>query len=120
MPPLDYLNFDLLLEAHTAGYRARVIASPAGEAKHDFELAPLAATDVQTRGATLFGAVFAGRVGDCLLRAWQTAQAEAKGLRLRLRIDEQAPTLAALPWETLYVPAFTPRRKSPGAAFASY
>jgi len=103
MPPLDYLNFDLLLEARTAGYRARVVASPAGEAQADFDLAPLTpVTDVQTTGAALFNAVFAGRVGDCLTRAWQTAQAEAKGLRLRLRIDEQATTLAALPWETLY------------------
>lgn len=103
MHALDYLNFDLLLEAVAHGYRARVIASPAGEAKEDFALPALtAATGVQAIGAALFATLFVGAVGDCLSRAWQKAQAEAKGLRLRLRIDPQAPALAVLPWETLY------------------
>ena len=61
MPPLDYLTFDLLIEARTAGYRARVVASPAGEAKDDFDLAPFnPVTDVQTTGAALFGLICAG------------------------------------------------------------
>jgi len=103
MRPLDYLSFDLLLESVADDYRARVIASPGGEAKQDFDLATLAATtDVQTMGAALFNALFVGAVGDCLTRAWQMAHTEAKGLRIRLRIDEQAPALANLPWETLY------------------
>lgn len=105
MLPLDYLSFDLLLEAIADGYRARVVASPAGEASQDFDLATLAAvTGVQAIGATLFSSVFTGAVGDCLSRAWQQAQAVKKGLRLRLRIDAQTPVLAALPWETLYWP----------------
>lgn len=105
MLPLDYLSFDLLLEAITDGYRARVVASPAGEASQDFDLAALGAvTGVQAIGAALFSAVFTGAVGACLASAWQQAQAAEKGLRIRLRIDAQAPTLAALPWETLYWP----------------
>ena len=38
MPVLTYANFDLLIDRSPAGYRARVIHSPAGEAVVEFAL----------------------------------------------------------------------------------
>ena len=38
MPELTYLDFDLLIEGSEAGYCARVLNSPAGQAAVDFAL----------------------------------------------------------------------------------
>src|SRR5687767_10015531 len=89
MADLRYLDFDLLIERHDAGYRARVVDSPAGQAANEFAL-PLGALEienfllrvgrarrgvrhqrspemeaVQSFGGQLFNAVFSGEVRGC-------------------------------------------------------
>lgn len=131
----DYLNFDLLIdslaEANPPAYRARVVASPAGEARLDFTL-PFSADELaaffvrsgriyrhlrtttaaetevalltpQGFGERLFDAAFGGGVGRCLLLSLAEAKRQRAGLRIRLRLDEKAAALADLPWEYLYV-----------------
>lgn len=121
----SYLNFDLLIDRGPAGYRARVIASPAGEAATDFALpftdAELAgfleryfdgdfyagaqpALDARGFGQRLYQAVFAGAVARCLRRSLDEAGRSGAGVRIRLRFDAGAPELAELPWELLYAP----------------
>ena len=121
------LNFDLSIEAHGDAYRARVMASPAGEAERSFAL-PFTDQDLQilvlkvvgsvgrTRrklrrfasverrlledfGGQLFEAVFSGSVRSCLERSLAAAEQEDAGLRIRLRL---APSLENVPWEYLY------------------
>ena len=36
LEPSDYLDFDLMIEAGDGGYTARVVESPAGEARSEF------------------------------------------------------------------------------------
>lgn len=122
-----YLDFELAIEALDGGdFRARVIDSPAGQARETFTfpLSPLevenfilrVARDVQrgTRrrespgreaarlfGARLFEAVFSGEVETCLRRSIDEAERTGQGLRIRLRLSD-APALAAIPWEYLY------------------
>ncbi len=118
----SYLNFDLLIDRGPTGYRARVIASPAGEAMTDFalpfggdELASFLeryfdgdfsqpGLDARAFGLRLYQAVFAGAVGRCLRRSLDEAGRSSAGLRIRLRFDAGAPELAELPWELLYAP----------------
>lgn len=59
-------------------------------------------TEVQRVGTELFSAVFAGEVEE----AYRTSRAVAKerGESLQVRLRLVAPTLAALPWESLYDP----------------
>jgi len=127
-----YLNFDLLILRSRLGYAAHVVASPAGEAAVDFQLpfgdevldrffsphvgntrqsgarrqaaAPTPPVDVEVLGRQLFAAVFAQDVGKCLLLSLQKAQAQQTHLRIRLRLDQNAPELAEIPWEFLYTP----------------
>lgn len=127
MPLPTYQNFDLLFTRTAAGYNARVINAPAGQANIDFVLpfqrAELAsfywlsgrllrnlasedaeqrpALDPQTFGARLYDAVFAGSVGTLFRRSVDAAERNGAGLRLRLRLDD-VPELADLPWEYLY------------------
>ena len=102
-----YLNFDLEIARHAAGYRAEILSSPAGEARADdiplagFLAAPPSEGDLQTIGAQLFDAVFQGEVLSCLRRSMDEAARDRKGLRLRLRLGD-VPELANLPWELLY------------------
>jgi len=125
-----YQNFDLLLEPALTGYRARVLDSPAGQAAGPITLPfdpkaepdkvrliggairtyQFGATDVnaavtpldpKTFGDQLFRALFDGPLGVSLRRSIDLAQAEGAGLRIRLRVDD-APELAALPWEYLF------------------
>jgi len=128
---MDYQNFDLLIEqlSATAGaYRARVVRSPEGDARVDFEL-PFATDELHafdwlvTRnfrhlavvkegrvptepfnprqfGTRLFDAVFQGKVRDLLIGSLRRAEAQGTGLRIRLQLEDAE--LAALPWEYLY------------------
>lgn len=129
---MNYQNFDLLLERTTDGYRARVIASPAGQAgpvdfllpfspeelrsfywiagqsRRSFRLRPEpeqrpAALDAQTFGRRLYDSVFRSGIDASLLRSLDAADGRGDGLRIRLRIDRSAPELAELPWEYLYL-----------------
>jgi formylglycine-generating enzyme required for sulfatase activity len=129
MAPATYANFDVLIDRSPAGYRARVIQSPAGEAAVEFALpfsqeelgdflwraggdtrhlgaaeAAASTLDPQTFGAQLYQAAFAGPVGLCLRRSLDAAGRDGSGLRIRLRLDSAVLDLAALPWETLYAP----------------
>ena len=121
------LDFDVAIEPFADGYRARVVASPAGEAHADFAL-PFTDTDVenfvlkigmsigrgrrQARriqsderrlleefGDRLFQAAFCGPVRDCLTLSRAVAESRGSGLRIRLRLPG---TLANVPWEYLY------------------
>ena len=126
-----YENFDLLVDGTPGSYRARVIGSPAGEASAEFVLR-LSEQDRQTTlwllgrtrdlgvaqedpettdrgsllelGQRLFEAVFAGKIGGQLRRSLDLAQGRGAGLRIRLRLDENVPELADLPWEFLFAP----------------
>ena len=130
MPVLTYANFDLLIDRSPAGYRARVIHAPAGEAVVEFALpfsedeltdflwrsfgrsrqlgalpeesggAP--ALDARDFGQRLYAATFAAAVGTCLRRSLDKTQAQGQGLRIRLRLDQGVPELADLPWEYLF------------------
>jgi hypothetical protein len=125
------LTFDLLIDPHENGYRARVINGPAGEEQHDFVLpftlpalriwldlpmsvyaqlrASLTGSDA-TRleparfGADLFNAVFGAGVYTSLLRSFDEARRQQGHLQLRLRLSS-VPELAFLPWEYLFHPA---------------
>ena len=59
-------------------------------------------TEIQRVGTELFSAVFTGEVEE----AYRTSRAVAKerGESLQVRLRLVAPTLAALPWESLYDP----------------
>ncbi len=130
MNTISYQDFDLLIEQTQAGYRARVLNSPMGQARADFvlpfsvdELRSLfgltgrvtrafkyvalpgpttTPLDPQTFGERLFKAVFAGDVGTGLLRSLDEAKRQSAGLRIRLRLDPEVTELADLPWEYLY------------------
>jgi len=126
-----YENFDLLVDGTPGSYRARVIGSPAGEASAEFVLRlseqerqtalwllgrtrdlGVAQEDPETTdqgslrelGRRLFEAVFAGKIGGQLRRSLDLAQGRGAGLRIRLRLDENVPELADLPWEFLFAP----------------
>jgi hypothetical protein len=123
---ISYLDFDLLVEASEAGYRARVLNSPGGEATVEFprpfsdeeleifllrvgrprqSVRRLDSPEMQTAkryGTRLFEAVFGDEVYGCFLSSLASAQAQDKGLRVRLRLG--APELNDLPWEYLYNP----------------
>ncbi|MFT3970953.1 MAG: CHAT domain-containing protein [Micropruina sp.] len=127
MPALDYLDFDLEVEASATpgSYQVSVLSSPRGEASGamTFPFNPDALENVilklgRTRsgvraigsptqqvakqfGSTLYDALFAGEVGTCFRRSLDEADAQGKGLRVRLRLG-RAPQLADVPWEYLY------------------
>ncbi len=128
MAEIAYLDFDLLIERTTAGYRARVLRSPVGETTGEFQ-APLSNLELEnfllrmgrprrrvrrlesaetqatkTVGGQLFNAIFAGTVGSCFHDSLQAARGQGLGLRIRLRLTD-APELVDLPWEYLYQPA---------------
>ena len=120
----EYLDFDLLIDRIDDQYTARVLFSPAGEAKRTFSL-PFSqleldnimlrlgqprrgvrrvdTPEVQTAkdfGGRLYKAIFDDAVQACLLNSRDAATTQGNGLRIRLRLD--APDLAGLPWEYLY------------------
>lgn len=120
MPSPRFLDFDLALEKSDSGFRAHVVASPAGQADNTFVLPfppddlnallaqfgrgqserDQAAASAQTFGKHLFDAVFVGPVRDVFLKSSQSAQDRGAGLRLILRLSN-APALQDLPWELL-------------------
>jgi hypothetical protein len=58
--------------------------------------------DLQSFGQSLFQAVFAGDLDTSLMRSLDEASRQQARLRIRIRIDANAPELAELPWEFLY------------------
>lgn len=127
MAATTYLDFDLLIEGAEAGYRARVLNSPAGQATAKFsppfselELENFLLRVGRTRrgvrrlespemeaarafGGRLFEAVIADEVRDRLRSSLNEANRRGMGLRIRLRLAD-VPELADLPWEYFYDP----------------
>lgn len=106
MPDTTYLQFDLLIDRSTAGYRARVLNSPMGQAETPFDLpalAALSAANPRALGQHLFEAVFAGGVGVSYRRSLDEARRQHAGLRVRLRLAD-ALDLGGWAWETLFDP----------------
>jgi CHAT domain len=123
----DFLDFDVAIEPLGDGFRARVVASPVGEAYVDFALpfteegltvlvlrvlgtisrARRRVRRIQSEerrlledfGGQLFRTVFSGPVGECLRRSHLVADNRDAGLRVRLRLPG---ALANIPWEYLY------------------
>jgi hypothetical protein len=139
------LDFDVAIEPLADGYRARVVASPAGEAHVDFAL-PFTGKDLEililkvvgsigrarrkTRriqsderrlleafGGQLFQAVFSGPVHECLGRSRLVAESRGDGLRIRLRLPS---ALANVPWEYLYDAEYGFIGLSPETALVRY
>lgn len=125
--PIDYLDFDLEVEATaTPGtFAVSVVASPTGEASSSMVfpynadalenvilklgrtrsgvrgLGSPSQTLARSFGSALYDAAFSGEVGTCFRRSLDAADAQGRGLRVRLRLDK-APELADVPWEYLY------------------
>jgi formylglycine-generating enzyme required for sulfatase activity len=97
-----YENFDLLLDAVDTGYRARVIRSLAGDAVARFG-APTPGGSPEDVGAVLYAAAFGGQVDACFRSSLAAAERLGVGLRIRIRISEEAWELSSLPWESLYL-----------------
>jgi hypothetical protein len=122
----DYLDLDLLVERSGSDYQIRALSSPAGQTPllpfrlplsdleiEDFLLRigrprqtvrrvdapPMAA--IKEFGGQLFEAVFRSDLARNLSSSFSLANAEDKGLRIRLRLSD-CPELADLPWEYLY------------------
>jgi hypothetical protein len=125
-----YHNFDLFITQCGDNYIARVINSPAGEARHSFVL-PFSLEEIQTYlehfnqtrtilltnndrqekknlindryfvGKTLYECIFTGDIEDVLQRCLVKVALKNEGLRLNLRLTE-VPELINLPWEYLY------------------
>jgi len=119
--PINYRDFDLLIERTGDAYKARVVDSPAGEAVARLEL-PFSESDVeqffvqighsrliespQTQkmrefGQLLFEATFSGDVRDRLRESLNEVTRKGEGLRIRLRTGD-IPELTNLPWEFMY------------------
>ncbi len=126
-----YLNFDLLIEPQGAGYRARLLDSPAGMGDEVFFHLPFNETELDAFLRKVGRSRRGERVVDAeadvdkvkLARAWgeklfhavlgqglygrycaslAAAQERGQGLRLRLRLV--SPGLNSLPWEYLCEP----------------
>lgn len=128
--PDCFESFELEIQKEADGYKARVASSPVtktsaipvGLCSFDpkalddrAERGDTAARGAETRharsvvrepadlrawGKDLFRATFPGELRQVLESSIQKVRSEGKGLRICLRLDE-APELAALPWETL-------------------
>jgi len=122
---MNYLDFDLLIERSGEKYKARVLASPAGQATIEFSL-PFSELElenfllkigqprravrsarlpeveaIKAFGERLFKAVFADKVYGCFRSSLNEAENQNAGLRLRLRLTE-VPELSNISWEYLY------------------
>lgn len=117
-----YQVFDLLISPAGDGYRAQVLDSPAGQGEVAAGPAlaqlltpfpwPAQKSEAQTLGTRLFEAVFHGPVLTALQRSVDAvsrvdaATRAGECLRIRLRLSDDAPELASLPWELLYNPTW--------------
>ncbi len=126
-----YLDFELeIASGESREYPVKVLRSPAGEAHSvlhfpydelaldsrlkDLQIALLMTAEARRRlpaleeqpvqrfGQDLFEALLSGDVRSAYDISWRQAEAQGKGLRVKLRV--QAPALASLPWEFLYDP----------------
>ena len=141
----ELLDFDVAIEPLGENYRARVVASPAGEACVDFALpfteenltililkvigsigrARRKVRRIQSEerglledfGGRLFQAVFSGAVRECLGRSRLMAENRDAGLRIRLRLPG---ALANIPWEYLHDPGYGFLGLSPETALVRY
>ncbi len=112
------LYFDLSLEITDAGYRTRLLNSPAGRAAEPFRI-PFSGPELQQfwaaarteaaspaarrLGEQLFEALFCGSVGAALRSSLAIAYQQRARLRMHLALAD-APELLYLPWEYLYDP----------------
>ena len=131
MPMLTYDTFDLIVEKLPDGsYRARVVDPPSGGRPYvDFAWPSAGAPrwrpqtglahgtrhfkavdpdqqpppGAEALGRQLYATIFAGDIGASLLSSLTLSAQQGKGLRIRLHVEE-APELANLPWEALYLP----------------
>ncbi|HLF89824.1 MAG TPA: CHAT domain-containing protein [Anaerolineales bacterium] len=115
--PLEFLNFDLLIEADqpvegsVLQYSTRLLQSPAGQARHTFQFQPandplrqlLTLSEAQELGRTLHRTALGEQISGLLQRSLDEARRQGKGLRLRLRLED-APMLTTQPWELLHNP----------------
>ncbi len=126
---MSYLDFEIEIGLGSGRkFPVAVVRSPAGEAREimyfpfddiilenrlkDLQIALLRSggkrrriltpeeQTIQNFGQALFDALFTGEVRSRYAVSQSKAEQEAKGLRLKLRI--QSPQLASLPWEFLY------------------
>jgi hypothetical protein len=126
-----YLDFELEIgPGQGREYSVTVLRSPSGEAHgilhfpydelalesrlKDLQIALLMAAETRRRlpapeeqpvrrfGQELFDALLAGEIRSAYDISWRQAEAQGKGLRVKLRV--QSPALAGLPWEFLYDP----------------
>ena len=126
-----YLDFELEIgPGQGREYPVTVLRSPSGEAHgtlhfpydelalesclKDLQIALLLAAETRRRlpapeeqpvrrfGQELFDALLAGEIRSAYDISWRQAEAQGKGLRVKLRV--QSPALAGLPWEFLYDP----------------
>ena len=119
--PIQYYDFDLLIERAGDGFKARVLDSPAGEATAQFQL-PFTQADVENFytqighsrlvessqmqkmrlfGQDLFEATFTGNVRDKFKQSLAEVNRAQAGLRIRLRLVD-VPELVNMPWEFMY------------------
>lgn len=118
---IEYQDFELLISETADGYRARILDSPGGQASTTFSL-PFTESEVtafyqrldrpryddgnlaaaRDYGGRLFDAVFTGEMLGTLRASLLRATTENKGLRFRLRFDDEAAPIAQLPWEAMY------------------
>ena len=126
-----YLDFELEIGlGQGREYPVTVLRSPSGEAHgilnfpydqlalenrlKDLQIALLMTAEARRRlptleeqpvqrfGQELFDALLAGEIRSAYDISWRQAEAQGKGLRVKLRV--QSPALAGLPWEFLYDP----------------
>lgn len=119
-----FIDFDLQIEKKGKRYLAQVLDSPAGQVSSEFSL-PLTELElenfylrvgrprqgvrridspemdaVKKVGGRLFDSVFSEEVLALFSSSQAIAQAQGKGLRIRLRLA--SPEIGDLPWEYLY------------------
>jgi hypothetical protein len=127
-PDRNLLDFDLLIETASEGFRARVLRAPKGVDAHclfsdtidprDFKYfaARLGSVRNKTRspnsedvqlakefGTTLFQCIFREQVLHALKTSFAEAHQQDAGLRITLRLTN-SPRLMNYPWELLYDP----------------
>jgi hypothetical protein len=121
----DYEIFDLLVERHASGYRARVLSSPAGNESADLDptitedqlqsflfrvgrprrltrrVGPSVTEETKKFGNELLRFLFPDRIWACFERSRFAANSRDRGLRIQIRLSD-VPELCDLPWEFLY------------------